>query len=291
MFAVALFLLASTPVHGWHFAWDTHVSYDYLCWRSLIGKDCEDTIKNTGTDCTIYLKNGRSATRSINGAHDWTNVDMPSDVDSRHDTLMWTSCDDPMLVKHAILSRSQVVERYLGSVSSPDRRWWGEMTKGWCLGQIWRWGYFNQPSGRVTSSLPTVATNPVRGTFCYPTLNFKGFNTDLFSPKVYGAFESPHSGRRRQLEGIPTVADVKACEDDADRSQEECTELVDQILTYESEHPEDFVEITDNSPAWVEVETSEGTDGTGAMEAERRILQGFADEQPMAFADKHRRKM
>jgi hypothetical protein len=76
---------------------------------------------------------------------------------------------------------------------------------------------------------------------------------------------------RRSLEGIPTTEDVNACEDDPAKDEEECVALVDQILTYEMNHPENYVALPDET----EEDIPENEDASSSSETateDRRVL-------------------
>lgn len=244
MFAIVLLLLVSTRVHGLTFTWDTNVEYHWACpeyWAPmfapfvlLVGSHhdwgaCVETVKNTGTTCNIYIKNGPTDTVAVNGADGTVTVSLPSGASAVYDTLMWTTCDDAMLVNEAF-------------IGDYERRWTGDRSKGWCLSlDASDAERFRPPSHHIRTT-DWKSQHVVEGLMgCWRMLNFQGQLSSFFNPTVTGSwlFEENYDGRRK-LEGMPTLDEVKACEADAGRPQEECTALADQILAYQMIHPEGF---------------------------------------------------
>merc|ERR1712156_83909 len=94
-------------------------------------------------------------------------------------------------------------------------------------------------------------------------------------------------GRRRMLDDaaeaatkLPSTAEVDACVDDESRSAEECDDLVDQILSFEMEHPEGFHRAV-QFPTYEEdipdidvgnTDTETATDDRRVLSAEKRLL-------------------
>merc|ERR1711971_1141762 len=91
---------------------------------------------------------------------------------------------------------------------------------------------------------------------CYGTLKFAP------SEKVYGWWHingnlvTPNYGRR-SLEEVPTAEDFQQCQADDSPDQTECMALVDQIFTYEMNHPEHFVLLSSDEDG-LEIDSATG---------------------------------
>lgn len=147
-------------------------------------------------------------------------IDFTESVSLNRDTYVWTDCDDAMLV-----DRARVKD------NNGEKTWGMNGGKAWCLSK-------DRADGEGFRGV-------VGGKTCYETLRFNGANSG-----VCGWHYRPRSthGRRSLQDSLSPTEAVKACEADPARDQEECddifTDMVDQILTFEVDHPEGFVELS-----------------------------------------------
>lgn len=205
-----LLLLLGITVYGRtplpYFQIDTH----------LVENFGDERILASGTYCKICVKNGLgSETQCRHGHSDgasYWNMHMPSDTSVWKSTYVWTSCDDAMLVDAASLWTHN------------NERHWGMQNGGaWCL-------------STDTNDAGGIWADYISAGRCFRTLRFNHWNN-----RVGGAV-TWHPLRRsmEENEGLPTDAEVDACEADPER---DCTDLVDQILTFQIQHPEQFIDL------------------------------------------------
>lgn len=197
-------------------------SYDRNCFYIDHSISRGARVHDSGTRCNICVKNGDARTECKRGPSSYTyswDIDLES-VSLNRNTYVWTDCDDAMLVDRAWMRDNN------------GKKEWGEnQGQAWCLSKDRRDG--------------EGFRGVVGGKTCYETLRFNGANRG-----VLGWHYVPRATRgRRSLQNSqsPTEA-VQACEADPSRDQAECddifTDMVDQILTFEADHPEGFVELS-----------------------------------------------
>jgi len=188
-------------------------------------------VKHSGSQCKICVKNGlNSRTECKQGPTDNDTqlmIHFTENTSSKRDTYLWTSCGDALLIDRARLT-----------IGDYSKQWGNDQGGAWCL---------STDANDASGSWANVVT---AGT-CFRTLRFNGANRRV------GGWGSWHP-LRRSLEGVPTDAEVDACEEDPER---DCTDLVDQVLTFEAQHPEGFIDLT-------EIEEQSLNRGSGA----RRLL-------------------
>jgi len=198
------------------------------CWYNPDG--CQ--VEGTGSTCNFCVKNGPyTDTLCKQGmpSYWWQTFywnDTPTTIQTPltyQDTIVWTDCDDAMAFPFAML------------IAVDGRSKWGEQPTfgktpmAWCLST-------NQSDG-------TTFEGMIHGNICYRALILKPDGS------VWYYLDQSYSPGRRMLDGIPVPTDeeVKDCELDPTRDNEECIALIDQILTYDLLHPENFVEVTDET--------------------------------------------
>merc|ERR1712157_562221 len=162
-------------------------------------------------------------------------------------TYLWISCDDALLIDWMQL---QGADGTSFNKESQRRLDWNVISMGVCYstlrmdpnGQVWGW---------------------------------KGWRPTYWET----------STGRRMLDAaedanLPSTAEVDACVDDESRSAEECDALVDQILSFEMEHPEgshravQFPTYEEDIPA-IDVgntDTETATDDRRVLSAMKRLL-------------------
>jgi len=193
----------------------------------------------------ISVKNGwYSETRCHQGMPSWWwqtfRWDVSNFIISTYDTIVWTDCDDAMAFPYAQLDACCGDRTTWGEPIS-----WGSTPKAWCLST-------DQSDGASFEGR-------IHGNICYRALILKPDGS------VWYYLDQSYSPGRRMLDGIPVPTDeeVKDCELDPTRDNEECIALIDQILTYDLHHPENFVEVTDETdpepvvPDWCETDCSD----------------------------------
>jgi len=194
----------------------------------------------TGSSCTFWVKNGNNDAIHRHGISDapysyWSYSDtrylhyfnFPSSqtVSRNSQTYLWTNCDDALLIDYM----------YLGA-SDGSRTWGGDNAYAWCLSTDWSDGKrFNDKSQDIFD------WDVISAGGCYSTFRLET------NGKVSGWIGwTPTYWQRRALvdaaeaANVPSTAEVNACVADESRPAEECDDLVNQILSFEIEHPEGF---------------------------------------------------
>jgi len=195
------------------------------CWYNPQG--CE--VEGTGSTCNICVKNGYTETLCHQGIptswiqhYYWTSNTYKV---TGLDTIIWTDCDDAMAFPWAKFYDSFGYVNEWGNQGGE----FGATPKAWCLST-------DQSDG-------SAFDGRIFGNICYRALILKPDGS------VHYYLDQSYSPGRRMLGGIPVPTDeeVKDCELDPTRDNEECIALIDQILTYDLLHPENFVEVTDET--------------------------------------------
>jgi hypothetical protein len=206
---LALLLLFASTALAWEnmFRIDTDVRY---CGGPWYARSCEWRAEDSGTDCTIYAKNGNSPTESKSGPGNdvqWFHIKFNSHTSIHSDTWLWTSCSNALLIDRAYLNDQN------------NENGWGRQNGGaWCLST-------DPNDGKGWAKKFSVSG-------CYRTLRFD--NND----KVYYYHDQNWTPGRRALEEVPTLEAVQECENDESRDQSECEALVDLIFQFDMKHPE-----------------------------------------------------
>jgi len=234
----------------------------------------------TGTSCRIWVKHGNNGAISRLGLSDapapnwWFHhlhyFEFPAGdyVSTGQSTYLWTSCDDALLIDYMQLQ-----------AQDGTKTWGSDNAYAWCLSTD---GYdgtrFNQKSQDL------LDWNVISDGICYSTLKV---NTDgsvwgwyTWRPTYYET-----STGRRMLEAVeaanlPTAAEVNACVDDESRPAAECDDLVDQIISFEIEHEDNFhravlLPIDDGDLPDIDVSntnTQAATDDRRVLDAVKRLL-------------------
>jgi len=183
-------------------------------------------VRWTNTENTVWFKNANNPAISVNSCCEpgSASLNFPGShsVVSNTDTWIWTTGDDALLVNYFNME-------YDGGFT---RRYGRDSRQGWCLStdHFWDAYEFNWDNYEGLGS-----TNVVPAGSCYSLLELNSDN------KVYYYYDqSWRPGRRRALAeeaGIPSVDDVKACEDDPNTdTDQDCGPMVDQIINYEVQH-------------------------------------------------------
>jgi len=205
--------------------------------RLMIKVGCEydhdpGYVRHAGTSNTIWVQHGDNLPISRDGLplDDVTNKGFsfyfPSNqqISARNTkTLVWTTGDDALLVDRFVLH------------AHDDRRSWGyENAYGWCLSTD-HWNdaaAFNWENWDDEGNIHVVPDWR-----CYTLLEL---NPDGLVYYYYDDTYTPHrDGRRALIEeaGIPSVEDVKACQDDpATDTDQDCGPMVKEILNWEVKH-------------------------------------------------------
>lgn len=196
------------------------------------------------TDCTLYLRHGQFQGRiTINGAtaqsgvefmtnwqtEHWNSVEFPDSytVSTSRKTWFWTTCDDGVLLDQMKLY-----------ASDGTKSWGSNDEYAWCMSTDSSDGdRFNSQPG-ASWFIGFDEWDPVLSSFgCYRALLLKP------NGQVRGwtgsKYESAGSARRA-LDDIPTAADVKACEKDEDKTDEDCLDLVAKIFELLESNEEGF---------------------------------------------------
>jgi hypothetical protein len=232
-------------------------------------------VRHAGTSNTIWVKHGTNTAFSVGSSDDWWGAQcfpLYQDISVHQDTWVWTTGSDALLVDYFKL--------YSRDDGYGVRQWGNRNSQGWCLSNDhWQdaaefnwenWG----PNGDVYV---------VPDWRCYSLLELNSdgvvyyYSNDNWRPNHNGhAF-----GRRALMEeaGIPSVDEVKACEDDpATDTNQDCGPMVDQIINFELEHwthrkayQDGYVEDTsDNDVGNTDTETA--TDDRRVLSDVKRLL-------------------
>jgi len=186
-------------------------------------------VRHAGTSNTIWVQHGDNLPISRSGlsaASRWHSFDFPSNQEISADTktLVWTTGDDALLVDMFVLHAHDARMQY-----GYDNAY------GWCLSTD-HWNdaaQFNWENWGPNGDLYVVPDWR-----CYTLLEL---NPNGLAYYYYDDTWTPngHYGRRALMEeaGIPSVEDVKACEDDpATDTDQDCGPMVKEILNWEVKH-------------------------------------------------------
>jgi len=195
----------------------------------------------TGTGCRVWVKHGNNGAISRLGLKDATDrpgwshhnlhyFEFPSShyVSKGQQTYLWISCDDALLIDYMQLQGSD-----------GTKTWGSNNAYAWCLStDAYDGTRFNQESQK------RLDWNVISMGVCYSTLRMDP-NGQVWGWNGWRPTYWETSTGRRMLDdaeaaNLPSTAEVDACVDDESRSAEECDDLVDQILSFEMEHPEGF---------------------------------------------------
>jgi len=231
-----------------HFTVNTHVQSSNLNGHRV-------TVHSSGTSCEVWVKHGGNPATRLNyiphnGIATWV---FPSSytVSLDDNTFIWTTCHDALLIDFMFLGTSQGY-----------KMWGTDNAHGWCLSS-------DQDDAAAFND---QLANVVDGCFSL----FLATSTGT----VYGYQWRPEFWEhdRRMLQAaeaanLPSTADVEACLDDSSRSEEECDDLADQIISFSIEHAEGFMPapqfpITDEE----EVELSSDVNTLESTTEVRRLL-------------------
>lgn len=231
----------------------------------------------TGTSCRIWVKHGSSGAISRLGLDDapapgFTRrqnlhyFDFPSSqtVSTQTSTYLWTSCADALLIDFMQLQ-----------ALDGTKTWGSDNAYAWCLStDVSDATDFNNESQQRR-----LDWNVIPAGICYSTLRLNP------SGPIWGwhSWRPTHWETRRMLEemeeaNVPSAADVDACVDDESRPAAECDDLVDQILSFEIEHEDNFyravqLPIDDSDLPDIDVgNTQAATDDRRVLNAVKRLL-------------------
>lgn len=200
---------------------------------TIIHPTMDEDTPTAAPRCIVYVKHGDNPTQAQTDiarapsntwaefVHQWLNYYVfPSDftVSVEEDTWLWTSCQDPMMVDFFRLYAPD------GSIS-----FGAEDNKGTCI-------------STDADALEDLDQNNEWSEhwhvdLCYETIRLDYGHQDVIMGWAGGNVNSPFWFMPLDLEEemslIPSVIEVRACEQDETRTDAECADLVNQILTFQ----------------------------------------------------------
>jgi len=219
-----IILFVASHAHT-HRLWiDTEVQFTETGW---FREKYHYYVPHSGTNCRIYVKHGDNPTRSREGIEEQqrSQFAFPQDhfVSLYQQTWIWTSCNDALVVDYFELEAAE-----------GTRRWGLNNRDAWCVsGDATDANFFNDWSDTH------FGRNTIVMKFCARTFLLGSDEIVYYYPNQWhpSSWEADASGRRlmqeEEIEVDSTLLAVQACEDDVYRSQEDCDQMVDELLQSE----------------------------------------------------------
>jgi len=268
LLSLTFLMHAGCSQRAWYL--NSYFEFDVLVQRKTSSD--KYVVPYAGTDCKIWLKHGNNPALSMDGVRDvnyysvhqseqLTRLYFPSnyEVSLSQETLFWTTCDDGLLLDYMRLV-------------APDgsRSTWGQDNQyAWCLSTDVNDGNIFNRLSQNEGDWNTILTSftDYYGKNCAQTWRLQS------GGRVDGWVGwSPSTGRRvleddvqAEMLALPTTADVQACVEDEDETEEDCARLVDQILEFEINHPEGWLPMTP-LPIEATADSEEQQEGTSNEE-------------------------